>query len=118
MKFIFLILTLFILTNNTNSNDSCEVINFYESVDCKNNLKTINNNKIIDVETLLIPYEFNDGVYNIEITQIADNIYKINNTEYYIETERCYNNAYNDDAILKIEFGEIPKLYFNIDKIN
>jgi hypothetical protein len=122
MKLIISILSVLLLLLFSNytikSNDECEVINFYEYVRSDHDIKALSNGNIYDVDLLLKDYDFDDGVYNIEVSSISDNLYSIDNTEYYIETRNCYNDTYHDEAVLKVEFSDDPILYFNINNIN
>jgi len=42
----------------------------------------------------------NNGRYSITATLIDDDVYKIENTDYYIKASICYEYAYLADAIL------------------
>jgi len=122
MKLIISILSVLLLllfsNYTTKSNDECEVINFYEYVKSDQDIKALSNGNIYDVDLLLKEYDFDDGVYNIKVSSISDNLYLIDDTEYYIETRNCYNDTYHDEVVLKVEFSDDPVLYFNINNIN
>ncbi|SHF87627.1 hypothetical protein SAMN05444274_11156 [Mariniphaga anaerophila] len=89
---------------NEMSGDECDVVNFYEAIEPETGMKVLTSGgDLEEPELLLLPTEFEEGVYEIEITREESNLYEIEGTAYYIETKFCYDFASRDEAILKVK---------------
>lgn len=44
-----------------------------------------------------------EGIFKIEVTRKESNLYKVEGTDYYIETRYCYEYTTHDEVILKVE---------------
>ncbi len=86
------------------SGNECDVANFYEAIDPESGVKVLTSSgSLEEAELILVPSKIEEGIYKIEITRKGSNIYKLEGTNYYIETRYCYEYATYDDAILKVE---------------
>ena len=82
----------------------CEVAQFYQAVIPENDVKVLTSGGgIEEPELILYPANFDEGTYEIEITRKGSNLYKLEGTDYYIETRYCYEYSMYDDAVLKVE---------------
>lgn len=43
------------------------------------------------------------GIYEVEVTRKGNDLYKVEGTSFYLETRYCYEYAYSETVILKIE---------------
>lgn len=101
---IFIAITPSKAINNTFIRDECDISNFYEVIEPESNIKVLTSNgDLKEAELILVPTKIEEGTYKIEITREGHNIYKIEETNYYIETRYCYEYAIYEDAILTIE---------------
>lgn len=91
------------LANSISSGDSYKVLKIYEAVDLDSGSKGIDEyGDVKEIETILIPTELDLDTYEVTLTRIDTNLYRIDNTKFYIETQYCYEYAYRDDAVLVI----------------
>lgn len=56
-----------------------------------------------EVETLLIPTDLETGAYSISVTRKAQNLYKVDGKNIYIETKYCYEYCYSEEVVLVIK---------------
>ena len=56
-----------------------------------------------EVQTVLIPTTQKTGKYEVELTRVANDIYRVDGTNIYLKLRYCYEYAYSDEAILIIE---------------
>lgn len=97
-----LVLTSF--TENTNLSDECDVNEFYKAVEPDRNVKVLTTSgDIEEAELILVPTKMEEGTFKIEVTRKGSNIYKVEGTDYYVETRYCYEYATYEEAILKVE---------------
>lgn len=106
------ILTLMIILftsfkNNKNVNvisSECDIKQIYQTIEPDNGVKVLTSNgEIEEVELILIPTKIEEGTYKIEITRKGNNIYKLEGTNYYVETSYCFEFTNYDDAVLILE---------------
>ena len=82
---------------------SYDIAEIYEKVELKSGAKAITNlGGIESAEAVLIPTKVDVGKYEVELTRVDANFYRICGTSLYIETKYCYEYATSDDAILNI----------------
>lgn len=100
-----LLLTSFTNKPTTNSFVSdCDVKAFYEAIDADYGVKVLTTlGNMEDAEVILSPIKMDVGDYKVNVTRKANNLYKVEGTDYYIETNYCYEYSYSDEAILSIE---------------
>lgn len=80
-----------------------DVVEIYEKIDLDHGALVIDiYGNAEEAETILIPTTLKKGNYEVEVTKVSSNIYKIYGTDIYVKTWGCYEYAYNDDAILII----------------
>lgn len=106
---IFLVLGVLLFTYSFRSrsmkqfDSGCDVAKIYEAITPDYGVKAINiYGEVEDISEILVPTEIEEGVYEVQITRKSDDLYKIENTSYYIETRFCYEYATFSDAILKV----------------
>ena len=109
IKFLILIacVPLFISANSPTlskaSSSSYDIAGIYEKVELKSGSKVITAlGGIEDAEAVLVPTKVDEGKYEVELTRVDANFYRICGTSLYIETKYCYEYATMDDAILNI----------------
>lgn len=110
-----LILLLFVSFSSPTS-EECDVVAFYKAIDSPYGSKAIDSyGEVIDVETLLVRTERSEvkpGKYRLSATRKADNIYKINEVNLYIETQFCFEYAVFDDIVLVVDSYGSGKVIF------
>ena len=101
----------------TELSDECDVKEFYKAVEPESDVKVLTTSEDIEeVEVILVPTKMEEGTFKIEVTRKGSNIYKVEGTDYYIETRYCYEYATYNKAILKVEsnYGyDKGKIIFN-----
>jgi hypothetical protein len=102
------ILLLIILFNpifrSSDISDECEVKEFYRAVDADDDVMVLTSSgDLEEAEVILVPTRMEEGTFKIDITRKGSNLYKIDGTDYYLETRYCYEYATRDEAILKVE---------------
>jgi hypothetical protein len=85
------------------SGKSCEIKEFYESVDSGKASVLTKSGKFEEVELLLKPAKMKEGVFTVSLTRKAANLYKVEGTDSYLETRYCYEFAMHEQVILKVE---------------
>lgn len=108
MKKIFLaligVIALTSFTKNTTLSDECDVKEFYKAVEPDSDVKVLTTSgDLEEAELILVPTKMEEGTFKIEVTRKGSNIYKVEGTDYYVETRYCYEYATYDEAILKVE---------------
>ena len=90
--------------NTKLSTSSCTVKQIYSAIIPDNGVKAITDmGAITEISVILYPISLDPGQYSVELTRKGSNLYKIEGTDYYVETNMCYEYATYDDAILEIE---------------
>ena len=99
--------------NSTSS--ECEVIQFYEIITPEQGIKVLTKSGEVEEATFILkPVRIDEGIYEVEITRKAPNLYQINEakdirlTKYFIETRYCNEYANYKKAVFKVEsnFGQ------------
>ena len=91
-------------TNKAELSDECDVAEFYKAVEPDSDVKVLTTSgDLEEAELILVPTKMEEGTFKIEVTRKGNNIYKVEGTDYYIETRYCYEYATYDEAILKVE---------------
>ncbi len=106
VQLIIILITTFFTTPTLNSTfvSDCDVKALYEAIDTDYGVKVITSlGSIEDVDVILSPIKMDVGDYKVNVTRKANNIYKVEGTDYYLETNFCYEYSYSDEAILSIE---------------
>ena len=84
--------------------NDCDVKVFYEAIEVDYGVKVLTTlGNIKDVEVILSPIKMDAGDYKVNVTRKANNLYKVEGTDYYIVTNFCYEYSYSDEAILSVE---------------
>lgn len=91
-------------TTNISSSKSYDIAKIYEIVQLESDSKVLDSyGHIDDAEYVLIPTSIDYGKYEVELTKIAFNFYRIYGTDLVIETKYCYEYANREDVILNIK---------------
>lgn len=100
----FILIIVILIPFTTRAQESYDIEEIYESKYLPKGAIIIDNcGNTEDVKYILLPTKLENGKYEIEVSRIDNNIYKINNTPLYIKTRNCYKYSYLSDAILVIE---------------
>lgn len=98
---------------------TCQVIRYYKGLSPDINTKAITQfGDIVELETLLVPIELDEGRYEIQLTnEKQGDLYKMDGTDYYIETEYCMELAVYSTVTLRVyDDGYYKgKIYFSSD---
>ena len=91
-------------TEKTMSSDECDIAEFYKAVEPESGVKVLTTSgDLEEAELILVPTKMEEGTFKVEVTRKGSNLYKVDGTDYYIETRYCYEYATYDEAILKVE---------------
>ena len=91
----------------------CGILNIYaDKYDVKNifykerveyDTRAIDNyGNIKEIDYILRPTQIDEGKYTVKLTRVDTNIYKIDGTDFYIETQFCYEYCYSEEVLLII----------------
>lgn len=98
------VITLTSFIAKTGLSDECDVKEFYRVVKPDSDVKVLTTlGGLEEAELIFVPTKMEEGAFKIDVTRKGSNIYKIEGTDYYIETRYCYEYAIYDEAILKVE---------------
>tara|TARA_B110000285_G_scaffold200540_1_gene234503 strand:+ start:1688 stop:2059 length:372 start_codon:yes stop_codon:yes gene_type:complete len=108
MKNLFLallgVLSLTSFNDNVKGETVCDVKAIYKAVAVESGSSVLTVYGDVEKATLLLkPATMDEGALNIVVTRKGSNIYKVEGTDYYIETRSCYKYATNTKALLKVE---------------
>ena len=104
LLFVLLIASLTTKPLNRPSINDCDVKAFYEAIEADYGTKVLTTlGSMEDAEAILVPVKMDAGDYKVNVTRKANNLYKVEGTDYYIETNYCYEYSYSDEAILSVE---------------
>ena len=86
------------------ASSSCyDIAEIYELIDVPRGSKAKDSyGNMIGIDAVYTPTSLETGTYSVRISRVASNFYKIDRTDYYIETKYCYEYAYYEEVILKI----------------
>lgn len=100
--FLSLIIICFTSFAKIRSSKECDILNFYSIIEPSNlGTKVLTTlGQIEDVEAILVPTSIDPGKYAVKVTRKASNLFEIENKDIYLETNYCYEYAYNKEAIL------------------
>ena len=57
----------------------------------------------VKIYGLLVPVEINSGNYQIQVTRVDNNVYKVDGTDYCIRTKFCSEYCTREDAVLVVK---------------
>ena len=88
----------------TNVTTTCDVANFYRAVAPKDSDTRVltSSGDLEEVEVILVPTKLDIDTYKVKLTRKGSNLYKVEQTDMYIETKYCSANANYEEAILKV----------------
>ncbi len=98
-----LLFTSFIV-KKTGLTANCDVANFYKAVQSKElDAKVLTSSgDLEEVDVILVPLKVNNDTYKVKLTRKSSNLYKVEETNMYIETKYCTADANYEEAILKV----------------
>jgi hypothetical protein len=98
------ILMSFLKVNSSSNLSECEVRRFYEAITPDYSVKVLTSlGEFVEPELILAPTNIDIGDYQVDITRKASNMYKIEGTKLYVETNLCYEFVYFENVFLKVE---------------
>ena len=59
-------------------------------------------NSVVEINYILLPTKIDEGRYTINVTRVDSNLYRIDDTDLYIETKFCYEYCYSEEVLLII----------------
>jgi hypothetical protein len=104
-KILFLALFCIIMGFKTQKiTTECEIKQFYKGIETDDDTKVLTNSgNLEDAEVVLIPTKMDEGKFKVTLTKKASNLYKIDDTKFYIETRYCYEYATRQEVIIIVE---------------
>ena len=86
------------------ASDTYDVEEVYVKEELPRDAKILDNwDNIKDAKYILLPAELRRGNYEVTVTRIDSNIYRVEQTDYIIVTKYCYEYAHYQKAILQYE---------------
>ncbi|MFN4985391.1 MAG: hypothetical protein ACK5GI_04520 [Ignavibacteria bacterium] len=79
-----------------------DVVAVYQQLDGQDLVAYTSDGEFRDVEMLFQRYNQNTGTYNVRLTRVNSNFYRVDGTSLYIRTRYCYEYGYGNRATLKI----------------
>jgi hypothetical protein len=101
---IVLILCTSFTTEGLKSTSTCDIAQFYKAItpnDSDTKVLT-SSGDLEDVEIILVPTKLNVDTYKVRLTRKVSNLYKVEQSDLYIETKYCYEYATYEEVILKV----------------
>lgn len=88
----------------TSITTTCDVANFYRAVEPKDSDTRVltSSGDLEEVEVILVPTKLDIDTYKVKLTRKGANLYKVEQTDMYIETKYCSAYANYEEAILKV----------------
>lgn len=91
------ILAIFILAGSFHSAETtdslsggCPVSNFYQAMEPENGVKVLTmKGNLEEADLILFPTQINVGSYEVSLSRVGLDLYKLNGEELYIETRTC-----------------------------
>ena len=85
------------------SSSSYDIAEIYELIDVPRGSKVKDGyGNMVAIEGVYAPTRLDTGNYSVRVSRVGSNFYRIDKTDYYIETKFCYEYAYYEEVILKI----------------
>lgn len=117
--FSILMLLLLGITSYKPFEDSYDIEAIYKGVTSQDGLKVLINDDLKDAQLLLVPTKIDQGKYNIILSRVARDLYKVYDKNIYIKTRSCYESADRKEVLVDVEsnFGySRGKIYFKLLK--
>jgi hypothetical protein len=103
MRRILIIICL-LLSVASYASDKYDLVEIYKGYEADSGtLALCAYSNVEEVQTILIPTTQKTGKYEVELTRVANDIYRVDGTNIYLKLRYCYEYAYSDEAILIIE---------------
>lgn len=100
---VLLVCTSFI-DNSSSLTTTCDISNFYKAIEPKDRDTKVltSSGDLEEVDVILVPTKLDLDTYKVKLTRKGSNLYKVEQTDLYIETKYCYEYATYEDVILKV----------------
>lgn len=86
------------------ASDTYDIAQVYEKQELPRDAKILDNyDNIKEAKYILLPAQLERGNYEITVTRIDTNIYRVERTDFIIETKYCYEYSHYQKAILMYE---------------
>lgn len=104
---ILILITIFctsFTSTELHSSKNCDVTNFYKAVSPNDRDTKVltRRGEIEDIDVILVPTRLDNDIYKVKLTRKGSNLYKIEQTDLYVETNYCYEYSTYEDVILKV----------------
>jgi hypothetical protein len=107
---LIIILTIFILSGSFHSAETtdslrggCPVVNFYYSEEPQEGVKVLTmDGELEEADLILYPGRVNAGSYEVALSRVGLNLYRVDGKDLYLETRSCYEYS-TVNGLLKIE---------------
>ena len=84
--------------------NECAVKEIYRALEFEEEVLTLTKSgDIEEVELILVKAKMDEGLYKVKLTRKESNLYNIQGTSYYLQTQYCYEYTTYDEVVLKIE---------------
>jgi hypothetical protein len=98
------ILTTLLMGSPNRADASCDVAEIYSAVAAPfGTLALTSLGEMDEIELVLVPAKIDDGTYSVAVSRMASNLYKVDGKNTYVKTRYCYEYAYSQDAVLRID---------------
>jgi len=107
--FLFFIISCLFTSFTSFTASDYDISAIYKSVDVDDGVRVLVNDEVSAFNKLLVPIQLDNGKYVVNVTRIANNLYKIDNKNIYIQTKYCYEYCYSQEValIVKSSYGFI-----------
>lgn len=104
LSLLALILFTSFISKENNHTNSCDVSNFYKAIEPNDSDTKVltSSGDLEDVDVILVPTKLDVDTYKVKLTRKGSNLYKVEQTDLYIETKYCYEYASYKEGILKV----------------
>lgn len=105
LRVIQLILVFVLSTGFLVSQETCDIGKFYSGEDVAfDDIKVLTSmGNVEEAEMILAPISLDVGKYDVTVTRVGDNLYKIDGDDIYIETRFCFEYSYSDNVLLVVD---------------
>jgi hypothetical protein len=104
MKFVLPVLLAItsLLVTGASPSSRYDVVAVYQLLEARDLVAYTSDGEFRDVEMLFQRYNQNTGNYDVRVTRVNSNVYRVDGTSLYIRTRFCYEYGYGNRAQLKI----------------
>lgn len=91
-----------LLVTGASPSSRYDVVAVYQLLEARDLVAYTSDGEFRDVEMLFQRYNQNAGTYDVRVTRVNSNVYRVDGTSLYIRTRFCYQYGYGNRALLKI----------------